>query len=57
MSFPKVTDEGCDGRCTSCADLGVPELGGDKIAYPDPECTVHGPMTGDDGLVKREFHA
>lgn len=44
---PKVTDPGCDGRCVSAADLGVPEYGGDAIAYLDEECTAHGHLTED----------
>lgn len=29
----------CDGRCVSASDVGLP-MGG--IAYPDPECSLHG---------------
>jgi hypothetical protein len=32
----------CDGRCLTGSDLGVPSNG---IAYPDPECSLHGDET------------
>ena len=29
----------CDGRCIHASDLGLPH---NVMAYPDPECSLHG---------------
>lgn len=34
----------CTGRCTTATDLGMPEYG-DLIAYPDPDCSLHGEIS------------
>lgn len=31
----------CNGICVTAADLGLPEIG-IEIAYPHPECPLHG---------------
>lgn len=31
----------CDGRCLTATDLGVTGYG-DTVAYPDPDCSLHG---------------
>lgn len=35
----------CDGRCTTPEDLGLMGTGV-EIAYPDPECSLHGQLAG-----------
>lgn len=35
-------DTECNGVCLTAADIGVPEYGGDMIAYAHPDCPAHG---------------
>ncbi len=35
-------EDECNGICLTAADIGVPEYGGDMIAYAHPDCPEHG---------------
>jgi hypothetical protein len=37
-----MTMSECNGLCLTAADIGVPEYGGNMIAYAHPECPEHG---------------
>lgn len=39
--FGDPDDPECNGVCMFAADIGLPEYG-DVVAYPHPDCPVHG---------------